>query len=321
MRKALEHRTCSPRMTRWRRGVPVAIAALLLAGCTPGGGDTRGATGGTPDETSAASGPLPRPDHVVVVVFENEDAEDIVGSGDAPYLTSLAESGAELTDAHGETHPSQPNYLALFSGSTHGVEDDGCPVDLSGDNLASQLLASGRSFVGYAEGLPGPGYSGCESGDYVRKHAPWVDFTDLPASVDQPLSAMPTDYAQLPTVSFLIPDVCNDMHDCGVSTGDAWAEEHLAPYAEWAADHNSLLIVTFDEDSDSGSRSNHIPTIVAGAGVAPTRSDQRIDHYNLLRTIEDMYGLDPLGHAAHADPITGVWTEAAAQAAPPPPAR
>jgi phosphatidylinositol-3-phosphatase len=258
----------------------------------------------TPSGT-AAPGPLPRPDHVMVVVFENEDATDVVGSAEAPYLSSLAAAGAELSNAHGETHPSQPNYLALFSGSTHGVEDDGCPVELDAANLGSQLRSADLSFVGYSEGLPRPGYTGCESGDYARKHNPWVDFSDLPDSVNQPFSALPADYASLPTVSFVVPDLCNDMHDCGVATGDAWAEENLGPYVEWATQHNSLLMVTFDEDS--GSDDNHIATVVAGAGVAATRSDQRVDHYDVLRTIEDMYGLGHLGAAADAQGLPAVW--------------
>jgi acid phosphatase len=288
----------------------VGLVVVLLAACTSGPGDTGGSTGdGGKDKGTSATGALPRPDHVVVAIFENEDAADIVGSGEAPYLTSLAESGAAFTDAHAETHPSQPNYLALFSGSTHGVEDNDCPLKLTGDNLASQLLAEGLSFVGYSEGLPRAGYTGCESGDYVRKHNPWVNFTDLPASINQPFSAMPEDYAQLPTVSFVVPDLCNDMHDCDIATGDSWAQEHLGPYADWAQQHNSLLIVTFDEDG--GSESNHIATIVAGAGVVRTTSDQRIDHYDVLHTIEDMYGLEPLGEAADAQPLAGIWTEAA----------
>jgi hypothetical protein len=298
-----------------RRPVAGAAQALLLAACTSGPAGTSGSDGdgaaprgGTADQGTAASGSLPRPDHVVVVVFENEDAADVIGTSDAPYLTSLAESGAEFTDAHGEVHPSQPNYLALFSGSTQGVEDNDCPVELSGDNLASQLLAAGETFVGYAEGLPRAGYTGCESGDYARRHNPWVNWTDLPASVNQPFSAMPTDYGQLPTVAFVIPDLCNDMHDCGIDAGDAWTEENLGPYAEWATAHDSLLVVTFDEDS--GTDDNHIATVVAGAGVVPTRSDQRIDHYDLLRTIEDMYDLEPLGEAADAEPITGIWAPA-----------
>jgi acid phosphatase len=242
----------------------------------------------------------------MVVVFENEDASDVIGAADAPYLTRLAKSGANFTNAHAETHPSQPNYLALFSGSTQGVTDDSCINRLSGDNLGSQLLAAGLSFVGWSEGLPRAGYTGCESGDYARKHNPWAEFADLPASANQPLSAMPVDYGQLPTVSFVTPDLCNDMHDCGVGAGDAWAKKFLAPYVTWAKAHNSLLLVTFDEDG--GSHANHIPTFAVGAGVAAVTSDRRIDHYDMLRTLEDMYGLAPLGSAAGASPITGVWT-------------
>jgi acid phosphatase len=241
----------------------------------------------------------------MVVVFENEDAQNVLGSPKAPYLTSLAASGATFTDAHGETHPSQPNYLALFSGTTQGVTDDHCLDQLPGDNLGSQLLAAGLSFVGWSEGLPQAGYTGCTSGNYARKHNPWVNFSNLPASVNQPLSAMPQDYGQLPTVSFVVPDLCNDMHDCGVAAGDAWAKKVLDPYVSWAREHNSLLLVTFDEDS--GSKDNHIPTFLVGAGVQTTTSSGRIDHYDLLRTLQEMYGLAPLGKAADAKPITDVW--------------
>ena len=203
---------------------------LVLGGCSSGGPDPVRDGGGagasateqpsTEQPSAAAPAAKPsRPDHVMVVVFENKDADAVVGASQAPYLTSLAATGAAFTDAHGETHPSQPNYLALFSGSTQGVTDDRCPVDLSGDNLASQLIGAGRTFVGYSEGLPSVGYTGCGSGDYARKHNPWVDFRNLPASVNQPLSALPSDYGQLPTVSFVVPDLCNDMHDCGVAAG------------------------------------------------------------------------------------------------------
>jgi acid phosphatase len=241
----------------------------------------------------------------MVVVFENENAANVLGTRDAPYLTSLAKTGATFTDAHAETHPSQPNYLALFSGSTQGVTDDRCLDQLPGANLGSQLLDAGLSFVGWSEGLPTVGYTGCASGDYARKHNPWVDFANLPASVNQPLSAMPIDYGRLPTVSFVVPNLCNDMHDCGVPAGDAWAKQVLDPYVTWAQAHNSLLLVTFDEDS--GTRANHIPTFLVGAGVRATTTDQRIDHYAMLRTLEEMYGLAPLGKAADAKPITGIW--------------
>jgi acid phosphatase len=242
----------------------------------------------------------------MVVVFENEDAKDIVGSPDAPYLTSLAQSGATFTDAHGETHPSQPNYLALFSGSTQGLTDDSCPQTFSGPNLAAELQTAGRTFAGYSEDLPGAGYTGCDAGDYARKHNPWANFPDLPASVNQPYSALPADYSALPTVSFVVPNLCNDMHDCGVAAGDSWARANLADYVTWAQQNNSLLMVTFDEDS--GTSGNHIATMLVGPMVKAGPSDQRIDHYSLLRTLTEMYGLPPLGQAAAASPLTGIWS-------------
>jgi acid phosphatase len=242
----------------------------------------------------------------MVAIFENENAQSIVGSQDAPYLTSLARTGTTFTDAHAEAHPSQPNYLALFSGSTQGVKDDACPQTFSGPNLAAQLKDAGRTFAGYSEDLPSVGYTGCNAGGYARKHSPWVDFTGVPGSVNQPYTALPADFSRLPTVSFVVPNLCNDMHDCGVAAGDSWARANLAGYVTWAQTHNSLLVVTFDEDK--GSSANHIPTILVGPMVKVGASDQRIDHYSLLRTLEDMYGLAPLGHAARAEPVRGIWT-------------
>jgi acid phosphatase len=306
-------------MRRLHPLLAAGVALLLLTSCSEGdSGGTGAASGSDPSAaagsaratgtTSASAGRaegLPRPDHVVVAIFENEDFSAVVGSAEAPYLTQLAASGAHFTDAHGVTHPSQPNYLALFSGNTQGVPDDRCPVELNEDNLAAQLIAAGETFTGYSEGLPEAGFTGCRNGRYARKHNPWVDFPKLPPSVNQPFTAMPADYARLPTVAFVVPDLCNDMHNCGVAAGDAWARAHLAPYVAWAKAHDSLLIVTFDEDS--GGPENHIATIVAGADVRTTSSDQRIDHYSVLRTLEDMYGLPPLGQASLAEPLTGIW--------------
>jgi acid phosphatase len=249
---------------------------------------------------------VPTPEHVLVVVFENEDAAAVVGAPDAPYLTSLAATGATFTDSHGVTHPSQPNYLALFSGSTQGITDDSCPHSFDTPNLAGQLRDTGHSFVGYSEDLPAAGDASCKAGRYARKHNPWVDFPALPAEVNQPYAALPADFADLPTVSFVVPNLCNDMHDCGVAAGDAWAEQHLPAYVDWARTHDSLLVVTFDENS--GSPGNLIPTFLVGPMVARGTTAQRIDHYSVLRTLEDMYGLPPLGEAASRDPIGGIWT-------------
>jgi acid phosphatase len=240
---------------------------------------------------------------VVIVVLENKNEPDVVRQ--APYLTSLARSGASLTDMHAETHPSQPNYLALFSGDTQGVVDDSCPVMVDAQNLAGQLIAAGHTFVGYAEDLPQPGFTGCATGDYARKHSPWTDFRDVPAELNQPLSAMPTDYAALPTVSFLIPNLCHDMHDCSIAEGDRWLAQNIDRYAQWARTHNSLLIVTFDESGND--RDNHISTFAVGQRVVPGPVAERADHYRVLRTLQDLYGLPPLGHSAAATAIGALW--------------
>src|SRR5690242_19980335 len=126
---------------------------------------------GQPTVSFLASTPS-RPDHVVVVILENKDAQDVVASGS--YLRSLAETGVSLTDMHAETHPSQPNYLALFSGDTQGVTDDACPQAFRAPSLAGELGAAGYSFLGYAEDLPSPGLTGCRAGGYARKHSPWT---------------------------------------------------------------------------------------------------------------------------------------------------
>jgi acid phosphatase len=264
----------------------------------------------SPSVAASASAPAVtvRPEHVVVVVFENRAYRQVVGvSQVAPWIDGLVRSSAVFTDAHAITHPSQPNYLALFSGSTQAVTDDHCPVDLANvPNLGQQLIAAGHTFVGYSEDLPKPGFLGCTHAGYAAKHNPWVDFSNVPDSSNQPFTAFPTDYATLPTVSFVIPNLCHDMHDCSIATGDAWARTHLDGYLQWARQHNSLLILTFDEDDNAPA--NHILTLFAGAGIRAGQYRQPINHYNVLRTLESLYGLAPLQRAAEAAPITGIWT-------------
>jgi acid phosphatase len=276
------------------------VAVLLLAGCTSP------TTPARPGQASAGGSSVPRWQHVVVAVFENEDADAVLGSGDAPWMDTMARRGAVLTDVHAETHPSQGNYLALFSGSTHDAGDE-CPLTLDGPTLAGQLADAGLTFTGYAEGLPAAGSDVCRAGDYARKHAPWTDFPAVPAEVGQPWTAWPADPAQLPTVAVVVPDLCHDAHDCGLGTADDWARQHLGPYADWASTHDSLLVLTFDEDE--GSKGNHIATVLVGAGVRPGSStDRRADHYTLLRTVEDSLGLPPIGEAASRAPLSGIWS-------------
>ncbi|MGF1427006.1 putative Ig domain-containing protein [Kitasatospora sp. LaBMicrA B282] len=254
---------------------------------------------------STATASVPRPDHVVVVLFENTSQSSIVGNSQAPYFNQLAGSGANFTNSFAIEHPSEPNYLDLFSGSNQGVTDDSCPHSFSTDNEGAELLAKGLTFKGYSEGLPSVGSTVCTSGEYARKHVPWTNFTNVPASDSVPFSSFPTDFTQLPTVSWVIPNLCDDIHDCSISTGDTWLKTHLDAYVQWAKTHNSLLITTFDEDDSTGP--NQIATFFDGQQVKPGAYNEQINHFTVLRTIEDMYGLPYAGAAAQATPITDAW--------------
>ncbi|GAB1644149.1 alkaline phosphatase family protein [Krasilnikovia sp. MM14-A1259] len=277
----------------------VALALVALGVSLPS------AASAAPAAAGAAS--PPRFDHVVVVVLENKRYDHVIGHPNAPWVTSLAHRWANMTRFYAETHPSQPNYLALFSGSTQGVKDNSCPHDLgSRPNLARQLLDAGYSFAGYSEGLPRTGWRGCASGRYVRRHVPWVNFSNVPSSVHKPFTAFPSDYHKLPTVSVVIPDLCHDMHDCPKDVGDRWLKKQFAGYISWAATHNSLFIVTFDEDNRTDH--NHIPTVIAGARVTPGQYSGRLDHYHLLRTLQAMYGLAPTGTSAARAPMRSVFS-------------
>ena len=283
------------------------LAALALAGCTATA-HTRGAA--SPPAAHQASSPSPPPSrppaHTLIVMLENHAYSQVIGQHADPFLNRLAREGALFTHSRAITHPSEPNYLALFSGGTHGVPGDNCPLRFTGPSLASELLAAGYTFAGYAEGLPSVGSSACSAGDYARKHAPWTNFTTVPPSVSKPFTAFPDgNFAALPTVSFVIPNLCHDMHDCPLSTGDAWLRAHIGPYAAWAMTHRSLLIVDFDEND--GGPGNMITTIFYGGTIRPGRYGESITHYSVLRTIENLYGLRPLGRAARAKPITNVW--------------
>ncbi|MBD2566297.1 acid phosphatase [Nostoc linckia FACHB-391] len=222
---------------------------------------------------------VPTFDHIVIVIEENHGYSQIIGSSSAPYINSLATQGALFTNSHGVTHPSQPNYLAFFSGSTQGVTNDNCPLTFSGANLSTQLKNISRTFTGYSESMPSAGYTGCSYNSlYYRKHNPWVDFTNVASSLNQPFTSFPTTFANLPTVSVVVPNEQNDMHDGTIQQGDTWLKTHLDTYAQWAKTHNSLLIVTFDEDN--GTTSNKIATIFVGAHVKPGNYSENINHYN-----------------------------------------
>ncbi|MFE9834421.1 alkaline phosphatase family protein [Streptomyces sp. NPDC005551] len=283
-----------------------ALVASALALAAAAAGLWTGFGGSSPARAAAG---VPTPDHVVVVVFENHAYSQVINSSSAPYINSLRAGGANLSQSYAETHPSQPNYFALFSGSTQGITSDSCytPAFSSAPNLASELIAAGKSWASFNEGLPSQGSTTCSSGRYARKHNPWFGFRNVPTSTAKTFAQFPTDYATLPQVSFVVPDLCSDMHDCSVSTGDTWLKNKLGAYATWARTHNSLLVVTFDEDNRLSG--NRIPTVLYGQQVtAGATSSTTYNHYDLLRTLEDMHGLPHAGNAASAKDITGIWT-------------
>ncbi|CAN5582549.1 hypothetical protein BH09PLA1_BH09PLA1_33530 [soil metagenome] len=284
--------------------------------------------------------PLPGPpmyDHIVIVVDENRSYQHITDTyaSSAPYINqTLIAQGASLTNFYGEEHHSQGNYLWMFAGSNFDIGfNNPVPVGpFDARNLGSSLIASGWSFKGYSENLPEIGSTVGQSGPYARKHNPWVNFGNVPngstveTSSNLRMLDFPTDFSLLPTVSIVVPDLNNDMHDGSIEQGDGWIHDHFDAYYQWARTHNSLLIVTFDED-DGGTEGltnpalgeNHVVTVMAGAGIAPGAYTEGagVNHINLLRTIEDMYGLPhaggqtPLASAAgfNGNPIKNVYVQ------------
>jgi hypothetical protein len=250
---------------------------------------------------------LPQVSYVTVVVMENRNYRSIVGNEEARYINdTLIPQGALLQNSHAVTHPSEPNYLALFSGSTQGVNSDACPLTFSSANLATELAAAGKRFVGWSESLPHDGYMGCyEDSVYARKHAPWVNFTNVSPSSNLVYRGLPV--TSMPAVSFVDPNLCNDMHDCSTRRGDRWLSQNLPPLIAWNAQHAGLLIVTWDEaDPDNGN--NRIATVVVGPMVrSGVKSDRYVDHYGVLRTIESFFGLSCIDKECHAAPIAGIW--------------
>ena len=256
-----------------------------------------------------AASTLPTPAHIVIVMEENHSYNDIIGtSSSAAYFNSLAAQGALLTSSFAVSHPSEPNYMALFGGSTFGLTGDTCPFNKGTTaNLGSELLAAGDTFKGYSEGLPKTGSTTCTSGAYARKHSPWVNYTNVPKADSLPFTSFPssTNYASLPTVSFVIPNLNDDMHDGTIAQANTWLQKNMSAYATWAEKNNSLLIVQWDEDDYT--ENNQIPTIIVGQSVVPGKYTETINHYNLLATIEQMYGLTKIGSSKTATPITDIW--------------
>ncbi len=254
------------------------------------------------------AGVPPHASHVTLVMMENRDYRLVAGSPDAPYFNrTLVPQGVLLRNSHAVTHPSQPNYLALFSGSTQGVTGDNCPVQFSAPNLASELLAERLTFVGLAESMPRDGFTGCYAGNlYARKHDPWVDFTNVPPSANLVYRGFPT--TNTPSFVWITPNLCNDMHDCSTRTGDDWLAKTLPQIIAWDNAHDGLLIVTWDEADPDATGTNQVATVLVGPMVrAGVPDSQRVDHYGILRTIEQIFGLHCIARDCRATPLEGIW--------------
>lgn len=257
---------------------------------------------------------IPKPDHIIICIMENRGYNQIIGSSQAVYINSLASDnkGALFTNSHGLTHPSQPNYLMLYSGSNQGVIDDATPTNIPfvTANLGAALINAGYKFTGYCEDLPSVGYNGTVSGSYYRKHNPWANWQQAPVNgypitVNQPLTALPSNFDSLPNVCFVVPNIINDMHDGTIQQGDTWLQSNMGSLINWCKTHNSLFILTWDEDA--GTTPNQIPTIFIGEKVLHGQYNQYVSHYSILRTIEEMYSLPYAGHSDTAHAITNCW--------------
>ncbi len=262
---------------------------------------------------------LPVPDHILIVILENHGYTQIIGSSYAPNINALANdpNSALFTNSHAIEHPSQPNYLDLYSGCNQGVTNDNVPSGnpFTSANLGSQLIANGKTFITYSETLPSVGYNGATSGNYARKHNPATNWmgtgtNQIPTTTNQPFTAFPSaDFSMLPTVCYVIPNQVNDMHNgsdpARITKADTWIHTNLDGYIQWAKAHNSLFILTFDED-DNGPN-NQIATIFSGQMVKAGQYSQAIKHYSVLRMIEDMYGLPYACNASTVTPISDCW--------------
>ena len=284
--------------------------ALAVSGCTSSGhldesGSATGPSTGAPSPTSARN-PAGALDHVVIIVEENKPATSILGNADAPYLNTLATDSAVAVNYTAVTHPSLPNYLAMTGGTTAGITDDCNPpggrCQARVPSIAGEIDASGRTWKMYAEGMPAP-CAKSNSGTYAVKHNPFLYYPSVTkdtaycAAHVVPFTQLSRDLASasgLPDYAFISPDLCNDMHDCSVRTGDAWLS-HVVPTILASAaftGRNSLLVITWDEGSRSD---NAVSTIFAGpAAKTGYRSEVAYNHYSLLHTIEQAWGLAPL---------------------------
>jgi hypothetical protein len=308
-------------------GVLVAVVSILLAGCGPQANGVK--------SVSAAS--IPRYQHIFLIVMENHDYDDIIGSKQAPHINALANQYGLATNYWAITHPSEPNYVAMIGGSFFGIIDDGSYTvnAVKAPNLGSQLEAARLTWKSYQQGMPAPGYTGetaYSSGNvYASKHNPFLNFltyypaNQRPAELNHnvPGSQLALDLASgtVPNFSFISPGLCSDMHGdpaCGginlIAAGDTYANDtvHQIMQSSMWSQGNNAIVITWDESTPGialGPGNNitadggHVASIViTNHGPRSVKDNTGYNHYALLLTIEDAFGLGCLQNSC---PKTG----------------
>jgi hypothetical protein len=272
-------------------------------------------TGKSP-ETAAQAAPIAGVNHVIWVWFENRDIGEITAQS-APFFTTFATNNANFTNYFGVQHPSQPNYVDAFSGSNQGIVDDN-HHSVSADNLGAQLTAAGRSWRVYAQDFPGscsdvdtftggvdgPGVAG----QYVRKHNPAMTFQSVTGSQTECGNVQPlANFDPTVNFAFVVPNMINDMHDGTTAQGDAFLQSFVPLVTNSPDFAHTLLIVTFDEsDAVPLPAGGHVYTAAAAPWLHNVTISPTYDHFSLLRTTEDIFGLPHLGSAATASTITEI---------------
>ena len=241
---------------------------------------------------------------MLVFVVENHSLDQM--RADMPFTFGQATRYGYADHYQALTHPSLPNYLAMTGGSTYGVTDDAGPA-VNGTHETSvfhQALTHGRTAKTYAEGQPAP-CSTQNSGRYAVRHNPWayhLDESSECAAHDVGLDALAGDIraGDLPDVGLVIPDVCNDAHNCSLATADAWLETQLSSVEDGPDFRSGRLAVVITADEDDHHQDNTVLTVVAHPALDGVTVSTPLTHYSLSRSLSAVAGAAPLGEAATA---------------------
>jgi len=254
---------------------------------------------------------VPPAGHVFIMTEENHDYTDVIGSSTMPYLDSLAQQYGLATQYFANTHPSIGNYFVLATGQII-TNDDSYSTIVTVDNVVRRLLAAGKTWKSYAEDIPSVGYTGGDVGGYARKHNTFALLSDVANDSTQqqnlvPFTQFATDLANgtLPDYSNIVPNLCNDAHDCPLATADSWLRTHIAPLLASATfQQDGLLVITFDEsDSDNAHGGGRIAwVVVSPKAKRGYQSTTLYQHQSTLRLTLEALGITLFPGAAATAP-------------------